>query len=133
MKKITLALLLPLAVSCGLAAIDREKAETVATGLMEDLRAQRYDRLDDYYTASFNESEPLQAKIEKYKKIFSAAGNITGYELTGSSLDNSSDFGGPKISLTYRVRCSRATLEHTLVIINDEGHHRIAFQNWESR
>jgi hypothetical protein len=128
-----LAILLLLTGSCNWAAIDRDQAMAVATGLMEDLRAHRYDRLDDYYTASFNESEPLAAKTEKYKKLNAAAGDIVSWELTGSSLDNSSDNGGPKISLTYRVRCSRVTLEHTLVIINDEGHHRIAYQNWESR
>jgi len=131
-KYLSLVLLLP-ALSCGWADIDREKAVAVATGLMEDIKAHRYDRLDDYYTASFNESEPLESKIEKYKKLNAAAGDIISYELTGSRLDNSSDYGGPKISLVYRVRCARATLEHTLVIINDEGHHRVAFQSWESR
>ena len=121
-----------LLLSCGLAAIDQNKAKTVAENLMKDLKDENYSNLDNYYTASFNESESLDQKIKKYKKLKEFMGPVQSYELLGTKQDNTSDNGGPKIELKYKMRCSKTTVIHTLIIINDEGIHKITFQNFEN-
>lgn len=118
--------------ACSLATIDENKAKAVAESLMNDLKNENYANLNDYYTASFNESEPLEKKEEKYKRLKDVMGRVESYELISKRMDESSDLGGPKIELKYKMKCSRTIVTHTLVIINDEGSHKIAFQNFEN-
>jgi len=131
MKKLLYPVLL-LLLSCGLAAVDQEKAKTVAESLMNDLRNQNYANLDEYFTAASNESEPLDQKIEKYKRLRDVLGPIQSYEFVSAKKDNNSDDGGPKLELRYKMKCANTTVIHTLIIINDEGTHKITFQNFEN-
>lgn len=131
MKKLLYSFLL-LLLSCGLAAIDENKAKSLAENLMNDLKNENYSNLDKYYTSSFNESEPLEQKIVKYKKFKEVLGSVQSYELISSKRDDSIDNGGPKIELKYKMKCSKIVVTHTLVIINDEGTHKISFQNFEN-
>ena len=130
LKKIALLLLL---VSCDLAKVNDQEARKVAESLMKDMISQNYADLDKYYTASFNESEPREVKEEKLKKLLSVMGPVKSFELIGTKHDNSIDNGGPKVELRYKLVCEKVTAIHTLVIINDEGTHKIAFQNFENQ
>ena len=118
--------------SCDWSKVDPTKAKDVAENLMKDMQSGDYSRLDSYYTASFNESEPLDAKTAKFRKLREALGDVQSWQLVSSQEDNTIDYGGPKLQLRYTLKCARATVTHTLVIINDEGQHKIAFQNFEN-
>lgn len=118
--------------SCGLADIDLQKAHTVAEDLMNDLKNENYSDLDKYYTASFNESEPLEKKVEKYKRLKETLGAVQSYELISARQEGNIDKGGPLVELKYRMKCSKITVVHTLIIINDEGTHKITFQSFEN-
>lgn len=131
MKRIAYSLLL-LLIGCGLAKVDQSKSQAVAEGLMNDLIQENYSRLDSYYTASSNESEPQEKKIEKFKKLREVLGAIQSYELISARESTSSDDGGPKMELKYKMKCANVTVTHTLIIINDEGSHKITFQNFEN-
>ena len=131
MKPLLLPVLL-LLISCGLAAVDPDKAKAVAESLMNDLKREDYSKLDSYYTADSNESEPLEKKAEKFRKLREVLGPIQSYELLSSREEASSDHGGPKIELKYKMKCANTTVVHTLMIINDEGTHKITFQNFEN-
>ena len=119
-------------ISCGLADIDENKAKTLAESLMNDLKNENYANIDNYYTASFNESETLEKKIEKYGRLKKVMGTVESYELESKRIDNDIDHGGPKIELKYKMKCSKISMMHTLIIINDEGKHKITFQNFEN-
>jgi len=124
--------ILLLLISCGLAAVDPDKAKAVAESLMNDMKREDYSKLDSYYTADSNESEPLAKKVEKFQKLREVMGPIQSYELLSAREDASSDHGGPKIELKYKLKCANTTVIHTLLIINDEGTHKISFQNFEN-
>ena len=64
MKHIVIPVMLIL-FGCGLAKVDQARSQAVAENLMNDLMHEDYSKLDSYYTASSNESEPLEKKIEK--------------------------------------------------------------------
>jgi len=119
-------------ISCGLADVDQAKSQAVAESLMNDLIHEDYSNLDSYYTASSNESEPLEKKIEKFRKLKEVLGPIQSFELTSARESKTSDDGGPKMELKYKLKCANTTVTHTLIIINDEGSHKITFQNFEN-
>jgi hypothetical protein len=118
---------------CGLADVSKDKAQHLAESLLNDIKSENYNNLDNYYTASFNESEPQQIKVEKYNKLLKAMGKIQSYELIEAKENKDSDNGGPSIALKYKVKCERLTVVETFIIINDEGHHKISFQNIENQ
>jgi hypothetical protein len=131
MKKIFVSLLVVLA-SCNLAAVDEEKAKAVAEKMMTDMKNEDYSKMDSYYTADSNESEPLDKKIEKFKKLKDVMGPVQSFEFISSKTDPTDTHGGPKIELKYKLVCSKVTVTHTLIIINDEGTHKITFQSFEN-
>ncbi len=125
-------LLLFFLLSCGLAAVDETKARAVAEGFLNDWKFENYDSLDKYYTASFNESEPKEEKIKKLEKIKETIGQVLSFELISKKESKSMD-DGPSIELKYKVNFSRTNAEQTFIIINDEGTHKITFQNIETK
>ena len=131
MHKLSLICILFL-LSCGLAAVNKEKATDLAEKEMNDLKNENYVNLDNYFTDASNESEPLEKKIEKFKKLKEMLGGIESYALISATTDDNADNGGPKMELKYRLKCEKATVIHTLIIINDEGTHKITFENFEN-
>ena len=104
----------------------------MAEALLNDLKNENYNQLNNYYTASFNESEPLEQKIEKFKRLKETMGAIQSYELLSSKEVSDSDKGINQLELKYKVKCSKITVEETFLIINDEGNEKIIFQNIEN-
>lgn len=117
--------------SCSL-PVDEEKAKQLAGSLFTELKNENYSRLDEYYISSFNESEPLERKIEKHKKLSEVTGNIVSWELL-SSEDKYDDYTNLKMrELVYKVNGTKLSVKHTIRIINDAGELKIVFQNIEN-
>ena len=131
MKKLFFLLLLFLA-SCGWNKVDLSKARAVAENFLDDQKDEHYEGINEYFTPSFNESEPLEKKTEKLKKIKEVIGAIESFELADTKETSNGLDDIPTIQLKYKVKYARAIAEQTFIIINDEGTHWITFQNIET-
>jgi hypothetical protein len=112
--------------------VDQSKAKTLVENLLNDLKNENYSSLDKYYTSSFNESEPLNQKVEKYKRLKDTMGAIKSFELAGSKENYDSDRGINELELKYKVHCVRMVADESFLVINDEGDEKIIFQNIEN-
>ncbi len=134
MKRINfiIVLLISFSIGCGLNKPDPIKAKELVEKLLADLKANNYANLNLYYTDTFNDSEPLDKKTEKYQKMKDALGNIDSYEFVDSKESNQVE-GVPALNLTYKVKYGTMTLNYSFIIIKDEGKHKITFQNMETK
>lgn len=130
MKKLFYPLFL-LLVSCGWTKVDPAKARAVAENFLTDQKNERYDSVDDYFTPSFNESEPQEKKIEKLLRIKDALGIIESYELTDTKVTNRGLDDPSTVQLTYKVNYTRGTTKQTFILMNEEGAPKITFENIE--
>jgi hypothetical protein len=112
--------------------VDPSKAQKLAESFLEDVKNENYNSINQYYTSSFNESEPLEKKIEKFQRLKNVMGAIQSYELISSKENYDSDKGLNELELKYKVKCEKLTVDETFLIINDEGEEKIIFQNIEN-
>src|SRR5215212_8739369 len=119
MKKL-FYLLIILFASCGWTKVDSEKARAVAENYLSDQKNERYDDLNDYFTPAFNESEPLEQKIEKLTKIKDVLGAIESYELTDTKITDRGLDEPSTAQLTYKIKYARGIAEQILIIMNEE-------------
>lgn len=133
MKTISsLFILLALLSSCSVGKIDQPKAKTMVESLLNDLKTENYSALDKYYTSSFNESEPLDQKTEKFKQLKETMGAMKSFELISSTEKHDADKGINQLELKYKVICDRVTVLETYLVMSDEGDQKIIFQNIEN-
>ncbi|MCX6290916.1 MAG: hypothetical protein NT126_04050 [Bacteroidetes bacterium] len=118
--------------SCGMGKIDAGKAKILVGGLLHDVKTENYAALDNYYSSSFNASEPLDKKEEKFRQLKSAMGAMISYEPMSSKESYDSDKGINQLELKYKVKYVRVTVQETFLVINDEGESKIIFQNIEN-
>ena|SRR5688572_7447122 len=128
MKKILYVTLFFFA-SCGWIKVDPEKAKALAESYLTDQKNERYDNINDYFTPSFNASEPLEQKIEKLKQIKDALGAIESFELTDTKVTERGLDDPSTVQLTYTVKYARGTARQILIVMNEEGKHKITNQN----
>lgn len=112
--------------------VDKQKAQALVENLLNDPKNENYSSIDKYYTSTFNESEPQNQKVEKFKRLKETLGNIKLVELISSKETIDSDKGLNELELKYKVTCERAVVEETYLVINDEGDEKIIFQNIEN-
>src|ERR1044071_3974778 len=105
--KLYFFLLLPVLFSSCALKVDKQKAEAMAQSLLNDLKNENYTNLNQYYTASSNESEPLEKKTEKFKRLRETMGAIQSYELISSKENYNSDQGINQLELKYKVKCDK--------------------------
>jgi len=115
--------------SCAWTKVDPEKAKAVAENYLTDQKKEQYDNINDYFTSSFNESESLEQKIEKLKRIKEALGAIESYELKDTKVTQRGLDDPSTVQRVYKVKYARGTADQTFIIMNDEGKHKITFQN----
>ena len=127
MKKLFLLLLILFA-ACGWTKVDPAKAKAVAESYLADQKNEQYGGIDDYFTPSFNESEPLQQKIDKLKKIKEALGAIESFALADTKMTERGLDDPSTIQLVYTVKYARGNAQQIFIIMNDEGKHKITFQ-----
>ena len=117
--------------SCAL-NVDKEKAQKLTQSYLEDVKNENYNGINQYYTSSFNESEPLEKKIEKFNRLKNVMGAIQSYELVSTKENKDADKGINELELKYKVKCEKLTVEETFLVVNDEGKEKIMFQNIEN-
>ena len=96
------------------------------------MKNESYSSIEKYYSSSFNENEPQNQKVEKFKRLKETLGAIKSYELISVKENIDSDKGLNELQLKYKVTCERAVVEETYLVINDEGDEKIIFQNIEN-
>lgn len=132
MKKVILFFLFLFFAACSWVKVDPDKAKAIAESYLADQKNQRYDHIDDYFTSSFNESEPLEKKIEKLQKIKDTLGAMESYELADSKITQRGLDDPSTVELVYKVKYTLGTAKQTFIIMNDEAKHKIALQNIET-
>ena len=134
MKKITVIALLfmSLCIGCGMNKPELANAKDLVDKLLADVKTDNFANLNKYYTDSFNDSQPLDLKTDKYKKLKEALGTIESYEFEVSKENNTIE-NLPALDLTYKVKYSRIPVKFMFTIIKDEGKYKITFQNIESK
>ena len=127
MKKFFL-LLLVLFAACGWTKVDPAKAKALAESYLADQKNEEYGSIDDYFTPSFNESEPQQQKVDKLKKIKEALGAIESFALDDTKVTERGLDDPSTVQLVYKVKYARGNAQQIFIIMNDEGKHKITFQ-----
>jgi hypothetical protein len=112
--------------------VDVEKGKKLTSDYLTDLKNENYNDVNNYYTASFNESEPLEKKMEKFNKLKEVTGPIQSFELISTKENYDSVKGTNELELKYRVKCARLIVIETFLVIKDEGDEKIIFQNIEN-
>ena len=115
--------------SCSWFKVDPAKARVVAENFLADQKNEQYDNINDYFTPSFNESEPLERKIEKLKKIKDVLGPIQSFELADTKVTERGLDDPSTVQLTYTVQYARGKAHQIFIIMNEEGKHKITNQN----
>lgn len=130
MKKLAVILLF-VAIGC-VNKVEPDKAKVLVEKLLNDVKAENYKDIDSYYTNSFNDSEPKEKKIEKYKKLKDVMGSLQSFSLIDSK-ENKSEDNVASVTLKYDLNYSNVKGEGTFTVINDDGSIRITFQNIVSK
>ena len=133
MKKlfILLSAVLPFIASCSL-TVDEQKAKLLIENLLNDLKNENFSALDNYYIPSFNESEPVDKKIEKYNGLKEITGPIQSYQFV-SATEKYDDYTNIKfLELVYNVKGKKLTVKETFRVMNDAGDLKITYQNIEN-
>ena|SRR3569832_375556 len=132
MKPLLSSLLIILFITSCANKVDKSKAEELVASFLNDVKNENYASIDQYYSASFNDSEPADKKAEKFNRLKSVLGAIQSWALISEKENYDSDKGINQLELKYRVKCEKLTAEETFLIINDEGKEKIIFQNIEN-
>ena len=134
MKNLTLLILgcfMLVVASCS-NEVDSATAKKLVEQLLSDLKEEKYDGLDSYYTSASNQGESLQAKMEKYIRLQDTTGPIQSFEFVSEEKKYDEASGFNQLTLIYKVVCSRVTLKQTFILVKDEGKTGIIFQNTEN-
>jgi len=121
MRKLFFILLL--FAGCAHQQMDVQTAKSKVEQLLELIKSHQYDKMEEFYSASFTESEPMDVKTEKLKQIEKASGEMSSYEFMGSEQkerDNETI-----LYLKYKVKCSKTNLTETFGVIMEEGKYKI--------
>jgi hypothetical protein len=130
MKKLAVILLF-VAIGC-VNKVEPDKAKALVEKLLNDVKAENYKDIDSYYTNSFNDSEPKDKKIEKYKRLKDVMGSLQSFSMIESKESTSND-NVQSITLRYDLNYANVKGEGTFIVINDDGSIRITFQNIVSK
>jgi hypothetical protein len=126
MKKLAVILLF-VAIGC-VNKVEPDKAKALVEKLLNDVKADNYKDIDSYYTNSFNDSEPKERKIEKYKKLKDVMGSLQSFSMIDSK-ENKGQDNMESVTLRYDLNYANVKGEGTFTVINDDGSIRITFQN----
>jgi hypothetical protein len=117
---------------CGSAEVKTEEAKQLIEKFLLDLKNENYDRVDDYFTSSFNQSENMEVKVQKFIRLLDTTGPIESFEFVSEEKKYDEASGYNQCSLFYKVKCSRTTLKETFIVVSDEGKLGIIFYNVEN-
>jgi len=117
---------------CGSAKVETEEAKKLVESLLTDLKNENYDNVNTYFTSSFNNSESMEVKIQKFVRLLDTTGPIESFEFVSEEKKYDEDSGYNQCKLLYKVKCSRTTLKETFIVVSDEGKLGIIFYNVEN-
>ena len=117
---------------CGSAEVKTDEAKKLVEELLTDLKNENYDRVNDYFTSSFNQSESMEVKVQKFIRLLDTTGPIQSFEFVSEEKKYDEASGYNQCSLLYKVKCSRTNLKETFIVVSDEGKLGIIFYNVEN-
>jgi hypothetical protein len=112
--------------SCG--KVDNNKAKILVMSLIQKIDSGKYDETSDYYTDEFNAGESLNARIQKYKELKEAFGDVQSMECI--SVKDSTDLDDrPIVQLIYKVKHTKMTSLEAYTVVSQNGDYKIEQQD----
>ena len=105
--------------SCGMGRPELPAAKNKAEELLQYIQAHAYDKTSSCYSASFNESENVSKRQEKFEQIEKVSGAVRSINFMESREEIIDE--RPVLVLTYKVQHEKTTLTHVLIIGMEEG------------
>ncbi len=125
MKNTLLFFLLITFFSCSSEKLEISEAKKTVENLIVEIDKENYQKIEDFYTANFNASEPLNTRIEKLKKLKKAKGNISSIFIIDSISE--ANFGEEaKVILTYKIKNTKLNLLEKFTVVKEEGKYKVA-------
>ena len=125
MKKIVVLFSLLIA-ACANMKLDEATAKSKVSEVLELLKNHQFEKAQELYTSTFQESEPLEPRIQKMQDIENVAGSILNYEFIEShakEVDNEN-----MLLLKYKIKCSKVELTEIFSVIIEDGKYKILTQ-----
>jgi hypothetical protein len=129
MKKITIPILITFLIACSAIGFDMKKAQTVSKTAVEFIKTENFSELAKLYSEDFGKSETQEIRIEKFKKILNAVGEIKQIELSDSA--NIKVGENNEAEFKYKMTCSKVNVVAHFKIINENGNYLISGINIE--
>lgn len=110
---------------CSEGKLDMPAAKEKVQSYISDVDKGNYEKISDYYTKDFTESEPLDKRIAKFKELKGIMGNVNQRLLIDSLIDTLS-LENPSISLTYRLTHDQFSTVEEFVVVKESGDYKIS-------
>src|ERR1700743_2005251 len=104
--------------SCG--KVNSDKAKALVVSLIQKTDSGKYNETSAYYTDEFNAGESLDARIEKYKELKDAFGNVVSIQCI-SEKDSTDPDDRPIVQLLYRVKHTKLTSLEAYSVVSQNG------------
>jgi hypothetical protein len=116
----------------GCGKVDPIKAKALVVSLIQKIDSGKYNETSAYYTDEFNAGESLDARIEKYKALKDALGNVVSIQCI-SEKDTTDPNDRPIIQLMYRVKHTKLTSLEAYSVVSQNGDYKIEEQDVEKQ
>ena len=97
------------------------EGKELAQTIIKEADKGNYEILSEYYTAEFNEGEPESQRIEKFKQLKEAFGDVTEIQMIDSA--TVSEEG---VILKFSVKHTKLNSVETFVIVKEENKCKVA-------
>ena len=119
-------------VSCAEKPMDVDQAKKVVEELITLTDKGDYEALEKLYTPAFNQSEPMEVKIEKLNRLKEMLGPVESVEFINST--HVAEFGQPKaVMLEYKVHHANVTTIEKFSVVEEEGGYRVSSHSVETQ
>jgi hypothetical protein len=132
MKKLFVVITVVVMACSGCGKVEPNKAKALVVSLIQKIDSGKYDETSAYYTDEFNAGESLDARIEKYKKLKDAFGDVQSIDCI-SEKDSTDPTDRPIVQLQYRVKHTKLTSLEAYSVVSQNGDYKVESQDVEKQ
>jgi|SRR6185312_2947064 len=128
MKKLFVVLCILCVATWGCGHVDQTKAKALVVSLIQKIDSGKYDETSAFYTDEFNAGESLSARIDKYKELKDAFGNVVSIKCI-SVKDSTDPDDRPIVKLMYLVKHTKLTSVEAYSVVSQNGDYKVEEQD----
>jgi hypothetical protein len=132
MKKLFVGITVAIIACSGCGKVEPNKAKALVVSLIQKIDSGKYDQTSAYYTDEFNAGESLDVRVEKYKELKEAFGNVQTIDCI-SEKDSTDPDDRPIIKLKYRVKHTKLTSLEAYSVVSQNGDYKVEQQDVEKQ